>query len=551
MSIRLRILIPLISIIAIAASLCLFVGWRSDAAVSELSVSAGHALSANAAAQTARTAFENAEQLIAQVLGMTDFLEQMTIERRYDDAAKILDEALEKLKTTATTAKLVQAVERAREAKESWQKDARGILGISKTQNVPTLELMTRHSQQLRFELEQAIGLVDETANNSIETIGASLKLQLIIALASVLVAALFGFAFAISLARGISQPVLGMRSAMQSIAAGNLSVAVDSTDRKDEIGAMAKALSALQHQLSQAENARAHQISAQQFEANQLVRRSSIAKAFLERMEELATGFTASSSLVETAAVKLLSTAEATTNQTHTVSGAAHQAHSNVQGIAVAAELLASSISEINEKINESAGIADFASGEAQQTERQMQYLTEAAMRIGDIVNLIKGIAGQTNLLALNATIEAARAGEAGRGFAVVASEVKALASQTAKATEEIESKVNEIQSATSSSVGSINTFVVTIENVLRLSKAIAGAMEQQRQATVEIAQNCQRAASGANDVSDNISEVGEGAQTTHSAASDLRELAMGLTARTQDLQQEVAVFMRELNAA
>ena len=216
-----------------------------------------------------------------------------------------------------------------------------------------------------------------------------------------------------------------------------------------------------------------------------------------------------------------------------------------------MAAELLANSVSEINGKVTESARVAGSASDEAQRTDRQIRCLIEAAARIGDVVSLIKGIAGQINLLALNATIEAARAGEAGRGFAIVASEVKALASQTAKATEEIESKVGEIQSATSTTVGSIDTFVTTVENIRQLATAIAGAVEQQRTATVEIAQNCQHAASGANDVSGNIAGVGEEARTTRSAAGDLMELATGLTARTQDLQQEVALFMRDLSAA
>ena len=551
MSIRLRILIPLAAIVAIAAGLCAFVGWRSNVAVSELAASANQALSANAAAQAARDAFESVEQLIVQVLGMVDFIEQETIERRYNDAALTLEAALGNLKTAATTTELRQAVERASDAHENWRGDAKVILGIAKSQNVPTPELMSRHSGKLRAELVRTVDLVGGEAHRAIEAIGASLKFQIVVASASVAIATLLGIGIAFGLVRGITRPILAMRSAMRRIANGDLSIEVDSTDRHDEIGAMALVLRELRDQLSRAESARTRQVDSQRLEAEKLVRRNAITQAFMNRMEQLATGFTSSSSAVADSATALLSTAGGTTNRANTVSGAAHEASTNVQVVAAAADLLVRSINEINDKVNQSVEVAGSASDEAQRTDRQMRNLNEAATRIGDVVSLIKGIADQTNLLALNATIEAARAGESGRGFAVVASEVKALASQTAKATEEISSKVGEIQSAMSTTVGSIGTIVTTIGNIRQLATSIAGAVEQQRTASVEIADNCQRAASGASDVSINITAVGEAAQTTGSAASDLMELAKGLMDRTQDLQQDVARFVSDLKAA
>ena len=205
----------------------------------------------------------------------------------------------------------------------------------------------------------------------------------------------------------------------------------------------------------------------------------------------------------------------------------------------------------EINGQVVHSSSIASTAADEAASTEANIRSLSEAAEKIGDVVNLIRDIAGQTNLLALNATIEAARAGEAGKGFAVVASEVKQLASQTAKATDDIAAKVGEIQTATADTVESIRRIVGTIGSIREMSSSIASAVEQQGAATREIASNTTRAAQGAGHVTDNISGVGHAAEMTGTAATQLMGLSSNLSSQADSLTQEVETFVRTLRSA
>ena len=196
-------------------------------------------------------------------------------------------------------------------------------------------------------------------------------------------------------------------------------------------------------------------------------------------------------------------------------------------------------------------SNITTEAATEAQRTQEEIRALADAAHRIGEVVNLINSIASQTNLLALNATIEAARAGEAGKGFAVVASEVKALATQTARATSDIGQRVAEIQNATQRSVESIGRIVGTVDQVRGISSAIAAAVEQQGAATNEIASNTARAADGTGQVTENIFGVGRAAEQTGAASTQLMSLSGNLSGQADDLKREVEAFVSALKAA
>jgi methyl-accepting chemotaxis protein len=232
-------------------------------------------------------------------------------------------------------------------------------------------------------------------------------------------------------------------------------------------------------------------------------------------------------------------------------VAAASEEASANVQSVASATEEMSSSVNEISRQVHESSRVANEAVDQAQRTNDRVGELSKAAARIGDVVELINTIAGQTNLLALNATIEAARAGEAGRGFAVVASEVKALAQQTAKATDEIGQQISGIQTATHESVGAIKEIGDTIGRMSEISSTIAAAVEEQGAATQEISRNIQQAAQGTQEMASNITDVQRGASETGSASSQVLSAAQSLSGESNRLKLEVGKFLTSVRAA
>jgi methyl-accepting chemotaxis protein len=350
----------------------------------------------------------------------------------------------------------------------------------------------------------------------------------------------------------GVTTPLARLTAAMGKVAGGALDEAIPSTERRNEIGDMARALIVFRDGLAEARRMRDEQAEAERRAAERLVaERHAIADQFQTAMGALAESFVRSSDEVAEAARGLSATAEETSRQASGVASASEQASSNVQTVAASSEEMAASVQEITGQVARAAKIAGLAVTAANESETGIRALSAAAERIGDVVLLIRTIAGQTNLLALNATIEAARAGDAGRGFAVVASEVKALADQTAKATDDISRRIDEIQSATDSSVASIGQIVTTIGEIRDTTSAIAGAVEQQSAATHEIASNTQQAARGAHHVTETIAGVGQAAEMTGAAATQLMGLSDGLTGRASDLKREVAGFVERLRAA
>jgi methyl-accepting chemotaxis protein len=253
----------------------------------------------------------------------------------------------------------------------------------------------------------------------------------------------------------------------------------------------------------------------------------------------------------MQATAQSLAATAEETNRQATSVAAAAEEASTNVQTVASAAEELASSISEIGRQVAESSRIASQASTQASKTNAQVESLASAAQKIGEVVELISDIASQTNLLALNATIEAARAGEAGKGFAVVASEVKSLATQTAKATEEIAGQISAIQAATTDAVTAIKEISTTIEQINDISGSVASAVEEQGAATKEIAHSVQQASAGTTEVSSNISGVTAAASESGTSATQVLEAAGELAKQSEKLRGEVDKFLVQVRAS
>lgn len=239
------------------------------------------------------------------------------------------------------------------------------------------------------------------------------------------------------------------------------------------------------------------------------------------------------------------------TAHRTTAAAAASNQASSNVETVAAATEELTASVNSITQQAARSAEIAAKAANEARRTNEVVEGLASGTQKIGEVVTLIQNIASQTNLLALNATIEAARAGEHGKGFAVVASEVKALANQTAKATEEISAQVQTIQSATSDAVNAIQAIGSTIAEIDEISGQISTAVDQQGLATREIAGSLQQAATGTREVNDNIVGVSKASEQAGMAASKMHQAAAGLSSQSERLKAEVDGFLGSLRTA
>jgi methyl-accepting chemotaxis protein len=350
----------------------------------------------------------------------------------------------------------------------------------------------------------------------------------------------------------GLALPMRKLDGTMAEISHGRLDAQVPGQDRGDELGAMARTVERFRLGLQEAESLRQQAAETERLTAIRIRdERLAIADAFETSMGKLASAFVHSSAEVSDAAQSLAATAEETARQAQIVSGAAEDAAANVQTAAAATEEMSASVTEINSHVHQAAEISKAAVAEVAGTETDIQSLSTAAAAIGEVVQLISDIASQTNLLALNATIEAARAGEAGKGFAVVASEVKQLATQTSRATQDITHRIEEIQAATSRSVGSIGKIVTTIGDIRTISATIASAVEQQGAATREIAGNAARASQGTHEVTETIFGVGRAAEMTGAASTQLMSLAGELSQQADTLQTEVTAFVSRLRAA
>jgi methyl-accepting chemotaxis protein len=386
---------------------------------------------------------------------------------------------------------------------------------------------------------------------------------------------------FAFFVIRGIVGPMGSLTEATRRLADGDITLEIDLPETGDEIGTLVKATKGFRLNLIETERLRAEQQEAEKQSAERAAlrekdrqaaeikieddRRTAEAKAEQDRKQAMLTmaedfesnvmnvieAVSSATTEMRASAESMTKTAEHTSQQSSTVAAASEEASTNMQTVASAAEELSTSVGEIGRQVSESNRIAEAAVAEASNTNQKVQGLADAAQKIGDVVNLINDIASQTNLLALNATIEAARAGEAGKGFAVVASEVKSLATQTAKATEEIGGQIGAIQEATGEAVTAIEGISDVIGQISEISTAVATAVEEQGSATREIAGNVQQAAAGTQEVSSNIVEVNRAASETGAAAGQVFSAAEELSRQGDALRQQVENFLQTVRAA
>ncbi|MBN2752433.1 MAG: HAMP domain-containing protein [Rhodospirillaceae bacterium] len=475
-----------------------------------------------APAQWARV---NAEKALATTVSSINLLKSQT-KGRYAAPLKALEGYIATYQQSFAT-----AADIALEVKDISTKQV--PVEIREAQKIMSMAVAAQKADLERVDQSSQV-----EAGRSMQVMGWSTGVAL---LAGVLIAWLVG--------RGIVGPVKRVTDATTRLADGDLNLTVTETERKDEVGAMARALKVFQNNLLEAQE------RDEKAKANLEAERRKVLLELADSLEkeivvvvqavgDAAVGMKVSSNTMSDAASQ-------TSDQANMVAGAANQASQNVQNVAAASEQLYNSIAEIARQVTHSSDVARQASSRAADIQGKVTSLNTTAEEIGTVVELINGIAAQTNLLALNATIEAARAGDAGKGFAVVANEVKDLATQTAKATEEIGDRIRAIQQETLDAVDAIAGIAQIIEELDNIASTIAASVEEQGAATQEIARNVQEASNGTAEVTSGIETFSVVAEQTGRVSRDVLTAADDVAARADQLRDIVEQFLGRIRNA
>jgi methyl-accepting chemotaxis protein len=403
---------------------------------------------------------------------------------------------------------------------------------------------------QIRNYAGQPVAVIELVKDTTeYEAAAASSQLHLILGTIVILAGAVL---MAFLLGRGLSRPLAAITAVMNRLSSGDTDVTIPGGERKDELGSMAVAVDVFRRGMIEARTLReAQEVTKRQTELEKKALQRQMADRFEADVKGVVGAVAQATQDMQRVAGEITRSVNGTSERAAAAAIASGEASTSVDTVAAATEELASSVAEIGRQVSHSSGVAEAAVVKAGQTTEMVGSLATAGEKIGDVLRLIGAIASQTNLLALNATIEAARAGEAGRGFAVVASEVKELASQTAKATEEIAGQVTAIQSATGDCVIAIGGISDTIREISGIATTIAAAVEEQDSATREIARSVQQAAAGTSEVSLNVAGASQAADQSRVLADNVLVASGELSQHATALLDSVDTFLAGLRDA
>ena len=403
---------------------------------------------------------------------------------------------------------------------------------------------------QIRNYAGQPVAVIELVKDTTeYEAAAASSQRNLVLGTIAILVAAAL---LALLLGRGMSRPLTAITAVMNRLSSGDTDVTIPGGDRKDELGTMAGAVDVFRRNMIEARSLReAQEAAKQQAELDKKALQRQMADRFEADVKSVVGAVARATKDMQRVAAEITASVNGTSAQAAAAAAASEEASASVNTVAAATEELASSVAEISRQVTHSSDVADAAVAKAGQTTEMVGSLAAASDKIGDVLRLIGAIASQTNLLALNATIEAARAGEAGRGFAVVASEVKALASQTAKATEEIAGQVTAIQSSTGDCTAAIDGISDTIRQISGIATTIAAAVEEQGSATREIARSVQQVAAGTSEVAVNVAGASQAADQSRALADTVLVASSELSQHASTLFESVDTFLAGLRDA